>query len=105
MRLLLCVSLLVSTLVMLGGCTWPSAPITAGLILGEKGPVAGFDTDAKATRVGRARAKGIIIVGYGDASITAAKLNGNITKIHHVDNESLNIFGIYSKYETIVYGE
>lgn len=105
MRLLLCVSLLVSTLVMLGGCTWPAAPIMAGLVLGEKGPVAGFDTDAKATRVGRARAEGIILVGYGDASITAAKLNGNITKIHHVDSESMNIFGIYSRYETVVYGE
>ena len=105
MRLLLCVSLLMSMLVVLGGCTWPTGPVMAGLVIDQKGPVAGFDSDAKATRVGRAKAEGIILVGYGDASITAAKLAVGITKIHHVDSQTVNIFGIYSKYETVVYGE
>lgn len=105
MRLLLCVLLLVSTLVVLQGCTWPNAPVLAPLVISQKGPVAGFDVNVKGTRVGRASAEGIILVGYGDASISAAKISGNITKIHHVDSEVMNIFGIYSQYETVVYGE
>jgi len=105
MRLLLCVLLLVSTVVVLEGCTWPNAPVLAPLVVGQNGPVAGFDTSVKGTRVGRAKAEGIILVGYGDASINAAKIKGNITKIHHVDSEVMNIFGIYSRYETVVYGE
>jgi hypothetical protein len=41
----------------------------------------------------------------GDASISAAAQNGGITRIHHVDHETMNILGIYAKYTTIVYGE
>jgi hypothetical protein len=35
----------------------------------------------------------------------AAMQNGGITRIHHVDHETLNILGIYAKYTTIVHGE
>ena len=31
--------------------------------------------------------------------------NGGIKKIHHVDFDVMNIFSIYSKVTTIVYGE
>jgi hypothetical protein len=86
------------------GCTSPSGPIFAAITLNERGPVAGFNSTASATKVGRARAEGIILIGTGDASITAAARNGGITRIHHVDSESMNILGIYSRYETIVYG-
>jgi len=105
MRLFLCLLLLASTVLVLQGCTWPSAPVMAALVIDQKGPIAGFDTTAKATRVGRSRAEGIILVGYGDASINAAKLAGGINKIHHVDSDVMNIFGIYSRFETVVYGE
>jgi len=106
MRLFICLLLLASTVVVLQGCaTLPNSPVFAPLVLSEKGPVAGFDTTAKATRVGRARSEGIILVGYGDSSINAAKLAGGINKIHHVDSSTMNIFGIYSRYETVVYGE
>ncbi len=107
MRVLLCVLLVVLTLGVLEGCTWPSgAPVSAALIFEQKGPVAGFENGVGANKVGRAKAEGVIFVGYGDASITAAKLDGQIQKIHHVDCERImNIFGIYSRYETVVYGE
>jgi len=105
MRLLLCVLLVVSALTVLQGCVMPNAPVGAALIFHEKGPVTGFDNDVKATRVGKAVAEGIILVGYGDASINAAKANGGITKIHHVDCKVFNILNMYCYYETVVYGE
>ncbi len=104
MRVLICVALLVG-MILVSGCTMPEAPVMGGLIIRQKGPVAGFDTAAGSTKVGRARAEGIILVGFGDASISAAAADVGITKIHHVDKECLNVFGIYSMYETIVYGE
>jgi len=92
-------------LMFLFGCTYASGPISAPISTDLKGPVAGFDNDASATKVGKATAQGIIVVGQGDASIKAAAENGNITKIHHVDSESMNVLGFYSEYTTIVYGE
>jgi len=104
MRVLVCVAVLAS-LVALAGCVFPQAPVMAGLVIDQKGPVAGFDNGAAATKVGRAEAQGIILVGFGDASIRAAANEANITKIHHVDCNTLNVLGIYAKFETIVYGE
>jgi hypothetical protein len=69
-----------------------------------KGPVA-VGSATGITKVGRAEAWGIVVYGAGDASIAAAMKNGGITKVHHVDNETTNILGIYAKYVTIVYGE
>jgi hypothetical protein len=103
MRLILCVALLVVAIAGISGCA--NAPVIAPLTIDQKGPVAGFDSTAGSSKVGRAQAEGILIVGYGDASISAAAAEGEITKIHHVDCEVLGIFGIYTRYETIVYGE
>src|SRR5690606_5032457 len=44
-------------------------------------------------------------VAQGDASIRAAAEKGGITKIAYVDSRSTNVFGIYAKYCTIVWGE
>ena len=104
MRMLICVVALVAA-ILVSGCTMPQSAVMAGLVIRQKGPVAGFDTASASTKVGRARAEGIILVGFGDASISAAAADVGITKIHHVDKECLNVLGIYSMYETIVYGE
>lgn len=104
MRVLLCLALLLSTIA-LTGCAIPNTPVVAAIVIDQGGPVAGFDNGVGATKVGRAKAEGILIVSYGDASIKAAADAGGITKIHHVDSECLGILGIYARYETIVYGE
>ena len=49
----------------------------------------------KAMKTGRSQAEGIIIVGFGDASISAAAKEGQITKVHHVDSNSLNVLGFF----------
>jgi TRL-like protein family len=56
-------------------------------------------------KVGKAEAWGILVFATGDASISAASANGGISRIHHVDHETLNILWLYAKYTTIVYGE
>lgn len=105
MRAFVCVAVVALLLVSVG-CTFPMAPVMAGLVIDQKGPVSGVENfDMKSMKTGRSQAQGIILVGFGDASITTAAKNGAITKVHHVDSNSLNVLGIYSKYETIVYGE
>ena len=49
--------------------------------------------------------RGIILYTSGDNSIKAAMENGGIKKIHHVDFDVTNVFNLYSKVTTIVYGE
>ena len=46
------------------------------------------------------------LFAFGDASINAAARNGNLKTVNHVDYEFKNVlFGIYSRYTTVVYGE
>ncbi len=95
----------VSCAAMLTGCAViPQGPITAPLMLDMKGPVS-TGAAAGSAKVGRSEAWGILIFATGDASISAAMRNGGVTRVHHVDNETMNILGIYAKYTTIVYGE
>ncbi len=94
-----CILLMVAAV----GCA--NGPVVYPITVDTKGPVAVGDSILPATKVGRAKAQGIVLVGIGDASITAAAKDAGITKIHHVDTDVLNVLGIYSRYETIVYGE
>lgn len=104
MRVLLC-ALALAGVVALSGCTAMAiGPVVAAITIDEKGPVSVGDMKA-GMKVGVAQAEGILVVGYGDASIVAAMKDGNITRVHHVDNETLNVLGIYARYKTIVYGE
>lgn len=59
-----------------------------------------------AQKVGRSSAVAYLgLVATGDASYQAAAKNAGITKISHVDKRNYTILGIYTTYETIVYGE
>jgi hypothetical protein len=90
---------------MLTGCAAVAhGPVTAPVTLNMKGPVA-VGPAAGSSKVGRSHAFGILVFATGDASISAAMSNGGITRIHHVDHETLNILGVYAKYTTTVYGE
>ncbi len=90
---------------LLAGCTTMSnGPVSALIVTDQRGPVA-MGAAAGQSKVGRSEAWGILIFATGDASISAAMKAGGITRVHHVDSESLTILGIYAKYTTIVYGE
>ena len=105
MRLLLSL-VAVSALLATAGCVYSYAPVNAGIVASQKGPyITAIDNAAASNKVGRAKAEGILIVGFGDASIATAMKEAGITKIHHIDTEIVNVIGIYSRYETVVYGE
>ena len=89
------------------GCVTPqTAPVFGGLVTDQvKGPVAGVDNSVNPTKKGTAQAKAIVCFATGDASITAAMKNGNITKVHHVDSEVFSVLGVYARYTRVVYGE
>jgi hypothetical protein len=89
---------------LLGGCVFASGPVMAPLAVNMTGPVSAGPAPTS-PKVGRADAWGIVLFATGDASISAAMRNGGITRVHHVDHETLNILGWFAKYTTIVYGE
>lgn len=45
------------------------------------------------------------IVAIGDGGINVAARNAGITKISHVDEQKTSVLGLFTKSETIVYGE
>src|SRR5919197_566603 len=97
--------LALSCAVLVTGCAVVGhGPVTAPVTINMKGPVSAGPAPTS-PKVGRAEAWGILVFATGDASISAAASHGGITRIHHVDHETLNILGIYAKYTTIVYGE
>jgi hypothetical protein len=64
------------------------------------------NTISKNAKVGTSSFTNILgLVCIGDGGINAAAKTAGITKISHVDQKNLNVLGIFSKVETVVYGE
>lgn len=58
------------------------------------------------TKTGEACASSILgLIAVGDASISAAKADGGITQVAHVDHDDFGILGIYASSCTIVVGQ
>jgi hypothetical protein len=81
-------------------------PRTGGLYSGIGAPVdVTFDKTQIGQKDGEATSSSVFgLFAFGDCSIQAAALNGNISVIDHVDMEYYNILGIYASYKTIVWG-
>jgi len=93
------------TVAVFAGCSVVAlGPVPGAITLDQKGPVAGGSSPTW-SKQGSAKAEGILLFSWGDASISAAAAAGKITRIHHVDSETMNVLGVYARYETIVYGE
>ncbi|MBI4564035.1 MAG: hypothetical protein HY716_04995 [Planctomycetes bacterium] len=93
MKSIKALALALAVLVFTGCAAVPIGPVSSLLVF-TKGPVAMGDPNVRATKVGKAEAEGILIVAFGDASISTASQNGGITKIHHVDSEQFGILEI-----------
>ncbi len=99
-------SLAVIALVGLGlvGCQIVASPMAGGIFNETKYGFVATDASA-ANKEGKACGTSILgLVAQGDASITAAKANGNITTVAAVDHYAKNILGIYGEWCTIVRG-
>ncbi len=59
-----------------------------------------------AQKSGKATAMSILgLVALGDASVDAAAREGNLSTIHYADYTLLHVFGVYTEFTTVVYGE
>jgi hypothetical protein len=45
------------------------------------------------------------LVAWGDASVQSAAQKAGIKQIDHIDSQFFNVFGVYTKYEIIVWGK
>jgi hypothetical protein len=69
-------------------------------------PIAVTANGGQVSKVGTSTCTSVLtLVAWGDCSIDAAKKNGAIAKVSHVDWDAYNILGIYGKYKLTVYGE
>lgn len=97
--------LLVVTAVFLSGCAMAVSPATGVWYTDVKAPVAATESSGS-SKVGMGSVTSILgLVATGDASIATAAKSAGITKVHHVDYETMSILGIYAKYTVKVYGE
>jgi TRL-like protein family len=100
-------SLLIMTgaAIMLSSCAMVKAPLSGYIYTDVKAPVTAT-SNSNASKVGSSQATSILgWFATGDASIDAAAKSAGITKIHHVDEESTNILGLFATYRVFVYGE
>jgi len=90
---------------MVSGCATATSPVR-GVIYGKvKAPLIATNLQ-ESSKKGTAICKSILgVVAVGDCSIEAAMKQGKISKVHHVDYESMNILFVYSTFATIVLGE
>lgn len=91
---------------MLSSCgAFVSSPLPGVIYTDVKSPVTATSNE-NSTKVGTSEAVSILgWVATGDASIDAAAKSAGITKIHHVDQQSTSVLGIFAKYTIYVYGE
>lgn len=91
------------------GCAMSAAPVIPppALIQNYKAPLdIDHDQTQLGTKQGSSVEKSVLgIVSWGDASTRTAALNGGITTIRSADYEFFTVFGVYSTYTTIVYGD
>lgn len=90
---------------LLSSCAGVKSPLVGSWYTNVKAPLIAT-SNSEASKVGTGNATSILgIVATGDASIATAAKSAGISKIHHVDEESTNILGLYAKYTIFVYGE
>jgi predicted component of type VI protein secretion system len=104
-RRLLVLLAVVALVPLLSACVMTTTTQAQAPVMKSVDPGMVGDQTVSPTKKGVAEAEGIILFYFGDNSIQAAMDENNITRIHHVDYETLNVLNIYVKRKTIVYGE
>jgi hypothetical protein len=97
-------SLCAGAALVLSSCGSISSPAMGMLYTDVKAPIA-VTSNSASSKVGTASASMIIGIATGDASIETAAKSAGITKIHHVDQHTTSILGVYGTYTVTVYGE
>jgi TRL-like protein family len=91
------------------GCAMGAAPVIPppALIQSYQAPL---DLDQDQTQLGTKRGTSDVktilgVVSWGDGSTRKAAENGGIATIRSADYDFFTVFGVYSRYTTIVYGD
>ena len=96
-------------LVLGAGCAMSQAPVIppGALIQTYRAPLdIDHDQTQLGTKTGTSVEKNVLgVFAWGDASTRATAENGGLTTIRSADYEFFTVFGIYSTYTTIVYGD
>lgn len=91
------------------GCAVPNTTHIPGCIMldvGHEGWISAEDGKVVSTKTGKGTQSSILgWITTGDASIEAARKNGELTRISHVDYHASHILGIIGDCTTIAYGE
>ena len=91
--------------VFISNCAMVSAPVTGFISTSVKAPVTAT-SNPQGSKEGKSVCKSIFgLFAYGDCSVEAAVIDGQISEISTIDAKSFSILGIYSSYTTIVTGE
>lgn len=87
-------------------CAGCATPIPHGAIYTKVKMPVSSTKNIEGMKKGESECQSILgLIALGDASIEAAKKNGDISEVSHVDWEVENILGIIGKYKTVVYGK
>jgi hypothetical protein len=95
---ILVVAVVLASLMMLSGCAYVNV----------KSPL---DVDLNKTTLGEKKgvseARSVLwLFAWGDASYAAAAANGGITTMRHADQETFSVlFGLYTRWRVVVYGD
>ena len=94
--------------ILLSNCSSHS-PVTGTIYTGTTHSGLGggvVDNKIKTAKVGTSTCASVLgLIAFGDCSVSAAKKDGDITKVNSVDHESTTIYFFYSSFNTIVRGE
>jgi hypothetical protein len=91
------------------GCAVPDKTHLPGSLffdVGHEGWVVAHDGKVSSTKSGKGTQSSILgVINGGDSSIEAARKDGDINKISHIDYHGSHILGIIGDQTLIVYGE
>lgn len=86
----------------------PALPYFGTLFNDTSTPVdIAFESNAIGPASGRSAASSVLgLFSWGDCSVQSAARAGNLATVNHVDAEVTNVlFGLYTRYETVAWGE
>jgi len=98
--------IILSLILIISGCS--ASPVT-GIFYTDVTYPSGDKVATEAVRsdkVGVASCQSVLfLVAWGECSIDAAMKEGDISKVHHVDQTSMNAYFFFSRHTVKVYGE
>ena len=98
-------AVVVCAAVLLPACNIVASPLAGGLFQDTQAPFTATSADV-GSKLGTSEADTILgLVARGDCSINEAATSQGISSISHIDFHAYQIWFIYGRFETYVYGD